>query len=99
MPVLELLREIPDAGWRPLHSRLTTREWEIVELLAQRASTHEIAEQLVLSPSTVYSHVKSVLRKLSVHSRHDAILAAERLRKEEASARKHPHPIRTSSPT
>ena len=98
MPVLELLHEIPEAGWRPLHSRLTTREWEIVELLAEGANTHRIAEQLVLSPSTVYSHVKSVLRKLGVHSRHDAILAAERLRKEEASATKHPNSVRARSP-
>ena len=35
-PLLEQLREIPAAGWRPLHSRLTTREWEIVDLLARR---------------------------------------------------------------
>ena len=34
-PLLELVREVPDAGWRPLHSRLTTREWEIVELLGE----------------------------------------------------------------
>jgi DNA-binding NarL/FixJ family response regulator len=84
MPLLELLREVPDAGWRPLHSRLTTREWEIVELLAEDASTQRIAECLVLSPTTVYSHVKSVLRKLGVHSRRDAVAAAERLRREEA---------------
>ncbi len=84
MPLLELLREVPDAGWRPLHSRLTTREWEIVELLADDASTQRIAECLVLSPTTVYSHVKSVLRKLGVHSRRDAVAAAERLRREEA---------------
>ena len=88
MPLLELLREAPDAGWRPLHSRLTTREWEIVELLAEGASTEQIAEHLVLSPSTVYSHVKSVLRKLGVHSRRDAVAAATRLRREEASGRK-----------
>ena len=45
MPLLELLREAPDTGWRPLHSRLTTREWEIVELLAEGATTEQIAEQ------------------------------------------------------
>jgi len=83
MPLLELLREIPDAGWRPLHSRLTTREWEIVELLGEGATTQRIAEHLVLSSSTIYSHVKSVLRKLGVHSRRDAVAAAERLRREE----------------
>ena len=84
MPLLELVREVPDAGWRPLHSRLTTREWEIVELLAEGATTQRIAEHLVLSPTTVYSHVKSVLRKLGVHSRSDAVAAAECLRREEA---------------
>jgi DNA-binding NarL/FixJ family response regulator len=87
MPLLELLREAPDAGWRPLHSRLTTREWEIVDLLAEGASTKQIVEQLVLSQSTVYSHVKSVLRKLGVHSRCDAVAAATRLRREEASGK------------
>lgn len=83
MPLLRLLRAIPDAGWRPVHSRLTTREWEIVELLGHDTSTESIAERLMVSPTTVYSHVKSVLRKLDVHSRPDAIAAAKRLRHEE----------------
>jgi DNA-binding NarL/FixJ family response regulator len=83
MPVLELLREVPEGGWRPLHSRLTTREWQIVELLDEGASTGRIAEQLVLSPTTVYSHIQSLLRKLGVHSRRDAVAAARHLRREE----------------
>jgi two-component system nitrate/nitrite response regulator NarL len=83
MPLLQLLREVPVAGWRPLYSCLTTREWQIVELLADGASTERIVEQLVLSPTTVYSHVKSVMRKLGVHSRRDVVLGAERLRHEE----------------
>ncbi len=91
-PLLELLRESPDTGWRPLHSLLTTREWEIVELLGEGATTRRIAERLVLSPTTVYSHVKSVLRKLGVHTRHEAIAAAERLRREEALGTKSIHP-------
>ena len=81
--LLQLIREIPDGGWRPLHSRLTTREWEIIELLEKGASTHQIADQLVLSPTTIYSHIKSVLRKLDVHNRHDAIIAAKELRTHE----------------
>ena len=96
-PLLEHLREVPDTGWRPLHSRLTTREWEIVELLAEGATTQRIAEHLVLSPTTVYSHVKSVLRKLGVHSRSDAVAAAERLRREEALRANPPNPVRASS--
>jgi DNA-binding NarL/FixJ family response regulator len=95
IPMLKLLRDVPDTGWRPLHSRLTTREWEILDLLAQNASTQTIAEQLVLSPTTIYSHIKNVLRKLDVHTRRDAITAAQRLRREEVlgsnSKRASPH--------
>lgn len=90
MPLLQLLREVPVAGWRPLYSRLTTREWQIVELLADGASTERIVEQLVLSPTTVYSHVKSVMHKLGVHSRRDVVLVAERLRHDEAWGEKIP---------
>ena len=85
--LLDALREVPDSGWRPLHSRLTTREWEIVELLREGAATQRIADQLVLSPMTVYSHTKSIMRKLGVNSRRDAVIAAERLRREEALTR------------
>jgi DNA-binding NarL/FixJ family response regulator len=92
--LLELLHATPDEGWRPTHSRLTTREWEIVELLDQDTSTEQIAETLVVSPTTVYSHVKSVLRKLGVHSRQDAVTAAKRLRREEVLGTKAPIPIR-----
>jgi DNA-binding NarL/FixJ family response regulator len=80
MRVLESLRRLPDRGWRPLHSQLTTREWEVVELLAQGAGTHDIADELVLSPATVYGHVKNIMRKLDVKSRDEAVAAAEKLR-------------------
>jgi DNA-binding NarL/FixJ family response regulator len=83
--VLECLREVPDTGWRPVRSRLTSREWEVVDMMGEGASTQTMADRLVLSPATVYSHVKSVLRKLGVHSRPDAVSVAERLRHEEAS--------------
>jgi DNA-binding NarL/FixJ family response regulator len=85
--LLEALREVPASGWRPVRSRLTNREWEIIELLGEDATTQRIADQLVLSPVTVYSHVKSLLRKLGVRSRRDAVVAAERLRREEALTR------------
>lgn len=85
--LLDALREVPDAGWRPLRSRLTTREWEIVELLGEGATTQLIADRLVLSTMTVYTHIKSILRKLGVNSRGEAVVAAERLRREEAVTR------------
>jgi DNA-binding NarL/FixJ family response regulator len=83
--LLEIVREAPDTGWRPVRSRLTCREWEIIDLLATDTSTQQIADQLVLSADTVYSHIKSVLRKLDVHSRQDAITAADTLRHQEAT--------------
>jgi DNA-binding NarL/FixJ family response regulator len=84
MQLLCLVHEAPDAGWRPLRSRLTNREWEVVDLLGEGAGTQEIADSLVLSRTTVYSHIKSVSRKLGVHSRGEAVVAADELRREEA---------------
>ncbi|HZC42140.1 MAG TPA: response regulator transcription factor, partial [Streptosporangiaceae bacterium] len=49
--------------------RLTSREWEVLELLAEGRSTAEIARRLVLSPSTVRVHLVSVVRKLNVADR------------------------------
>jgi DNA-binding NarL/FixJ family response regulator len=49
--------------------RLTSREWEVLELLAQRRSTAAIAEELVLSASAVRVHIASIVRKLEVADR------------------------------
>jgi DNA-binding NarL/FixJ family response regulator len=58
---------------------LTTREWEVVELLLRSASTAEIATQLGVAPVTVRRHVGSVERKLGVATRAEvvALLTAE----------------------
>lgn len=87
-PLLERWRrEMPAGGWRPMRSALTTREWQIVELLGDGASTEQITERLVLSTSTVYSHIYRLLHKLGVHSRRDAVAAARQLRQAEVSMR------------
>jgi DNA-binding NarL/FixJ family response regulator len=44
--------------------RLTSREWEVVELARQGLSTARIAERLAITPATVRSHQASALRKL-----------------------------------
>ncbi|HEY3946851.1 MAG TPA: response regulator transcription factor [Solirubrobacteraceae bacterium] len=83
------LRELPDApvGMRPVKSVLTTREWEIVDQLCLGRSTSEIAATLVLSVETVRTHVKNIMRKLKVHSRVEAVEAAERLRAGDSAPR------------
>ena len=74
-------RTRPDgAGIRPVRSRLTPREWEVLDLLCAGQSTDEIAETLVLSCETVRSHIKNLLRKLGVSSRQAAIKEARRMR-------------------
>jgi DNA-binding NarL/FixJ family response regulator len=58
---------------------LTTREWEVVELLLRSSSTAEIAEELGVAPVTVRRHVGSVERKLGVTTRAEVVelLSAE----------------------
>lgn len=81
MRVVSLLRGARQrgAGMRPVRSELTAREWEVFDLMAEGASTRTMAERLVLTEATVYSHVKSILRKLGVHSRAEALAAVQAL--------------------
>ncbi len=80
--VVERLRAAPEGhvGLRPVRSPLTTREWEVLDLLCVGQTTRDIADALVLSPETVRSHLKRIMRKLEVRSRADAVDAAARLR-------------------
>lgn len=52
---------------------LTEREMEVFRLMANGASNHEIAEQLVITQGTVKSHVKHILRKYGAVNRAQAI--------------------------
>jgi DNA-binding CsgD family transcriptional regulator len=55
------------------HARLTSREWEVLDLLRQGWTTAAIARDLVLSQATVRTHVAAVLRKLGASDRDEAI--------------------------
>jgi two-component system, NarL family, nitrate/nitrite response regulator NarL len=54
-------------------TKLTSREWEILELLCDGMSGPDIAERLMLSPVTVRRHCAEAVRKLGVRDRHEAI--------------------------
>jgi len=54
---------------------LSARELEVLLLLDEHLATDEIAKRLFISEHTVRSHVKSLLRKLGVSSRRDALEA------------------------
>jgi DNA-binding NarL/FixJ family response regulator len=57
----------------PALSNLTGRELEVLELLAERLRTAEIAERLFVARGTVRTHIGSILKKLDVSSREAAI--------------------------
>jgi DNA-binding NarL/FixJ family response regulator len=83
------LRDIPEGsvGMRPVHSALTTREWEVVDELLLERSTEEIGDVLEVSTETVRTHLKNIMRKLGVHSRAEIVGLAQRLRAGDLSAR------------
>ena len=62
-----------------LIERLSPREMEVLRLLVTNLNTSEIANELVVSVSTVRSHIKSIYSKLAVHSRHEAVTRAKEL--------------------
>lgn len=66
------------ASWSrlPAAAELTSREQEVLVLLAGGMRPKQIARELVISPKTVASHIQRVLAKLGVHSRAEAIAMA-----------------------
>jgi DNA-binding NarL/FixJ family response regulator len=63
---------------RPLEA-LTARELEVLQLLAEGASTTQASDQLGISSATLRAHVQAILRKLGAHSRLEAVAEAARL--------------------
>lgn len=57
-------------------ARLTKREQEVLDLLAEGYPQHDIARRLVISPKTVATHIQRILAKLDVHSRAQAVAYA-----------------------
>ena len=76
-----LLEQVREGGGRSsgvpdsIAEALSARELEVLLLLDDHLATDEIAKRLFISEHTVRSHVKSLLRKLGVSSRRDALEA------------------------
>ena len=60
------------------HPPLSSREWEILSLLAEDLSNAQIARQLVISQNTVKVHLRNMFEKLEVQTRLGAVLLALR---------------------
>jgi two-component system response regulator NreC len=78
MLVADYVQEIRSRGAEDSYDLLTSREREILQLLAERKVNKEIAEALSLSPYTIETHRRNLQEKLNLHSLADLILYAVR---------------------
>lgn len=67
------------ANLSPIKTLLTERELEVLELLAERLTIHEISTKLFISPSTVQQHTHHIYRKLNVNNKRQAVASARLL--------------------
>lgn len=78
MLVEYFMRQLQEREVEDSYELLTTREREILQLLAEGKSNKEIATVLNLSPHTVETHRGNILQKLNLHSVPELILYAVR---------------------
>ena len=65
--------KVPSFKSRGVADKLSPRERQVMELLADGLSTDEVAKQLFVSPTTVRVHISTALRKLRVTDRASAL--------------------------
>jgi DNA-binding NarL/FixJ family response regulator len=76
----QVVQEFRDRGARrrePVaagpEAKLTSREWEILDLVRRGLTTAQIARRLVLSPITVRTHINTILKKLEIGDREELV--------------------------
>lgn len=80
--VVEKLMKSPEKEARitdAAYSALTSREQEVMRLLAEGLSSKQIAERLFISPKTVDNHRANILNKLGLHSTMELVRYAAKL--------------------
>jgi DNA-binding CsgD family transcriptional regulator len=81
-PVPEMVEDaaspLPRGAERPVRDQLTSREKEIVDLIADGYSNKAIAVHLFLAEGTVKGHVSSIIRKLGLKNRTEVAMKAAR---------------------
>jgi DNA-binding NarL/FixJ family response regulator len=68
-----------DVAGHGAHPHITTRELEVLRLLAEGKTQQDIASDLFISPHTVATHIQRLLEKLGARSRAEAVALAYRL--------------------
>jgi DNA-binding NarL/FixJ family response regulator len=78
--VLTEFRELAVYGQEaaPIFAPLTPREVQILDNIAQGMTNKQVAYALTISEQTVKNHMSSILRKLSVNDRTQAVVYAMR---------------------
>jgi LuxR family transcriptional regulator, maltose regulon positive regulatory protein len=72
-------RLVIDNPKEPPVERLTSRELDVLHLLARGYPDKKIAETLVITRETVHKHLKNIYQKMDVHSRIEAVVRAQAL--------------------
>ena len=78
MLVEDYMRQMRERAVEDSYELLTTREREVLQLLAEGQSNKEVATRLGLSTYTVETHRSNILQKLNLHSSAELILYAVR---------------------
>lgn len=66
--LIEKQKLTPSITQSPLLAELSTREIEIIKLIAQGLSNKEVAEKLFISPKTSDTHRTNLMQKLDIHN-------------------------------
>ena len=71
-------RRAQHASERQRAERLSMRERQVLQLMADGASPREIARRLEITSNTLRTHMQNILTKLGVHTRTQAVVVAMR---------------------